>query len=104
MADLMDIFTKEPRAQSQSVVDHMVEPARPRVYGSQAMLHQEKSNVMADNLPFLEVRLGTQAMVAPFEDTDQDTLQPLVLFTLKDFVTKEVAQVVKDFASNVSPS
>ena len=59
----------------------------------QKLLYLGRSNVMA-SWPFMEIRLGTTASVAPFELTDDDTLQPIVMIIPTEFVTPSLAQVV----------
>ena len=49
----------------------------------------------------MEVRLGTQAVVSPFEVSEQDKIQPLVIVIPVQFVTSSVAAVVMEFVRKV---
>ena len=60
------------------------------------MLNLQQSNVES-SWPFMEVRLGTQAVVMPFEVSDQDRLQPLVMIFPVQFLTEKVAAGVLVF-------
>ena len=58
----------------------------------QRLLYLGRSNV-EDSWPFMETRLGTMASVAPFEVTDNDNMQPIVMIIPVEFVTPGVDQV-----------
>ena len=66
----------------------------------QRLLYLGRSNVEA-SWPFMETRLGTMASVSPFEVTDDNTLQPIVMIIPVEFITPNLAQVVLEVVSRV---
>ena len=124
MLDLMKFFKSGPRSQAHLINGvarrvtyggtHMM--ALAELYGPQVLrlpstwftisprwqrlLYSGRSNV-EDSWPFMETRLGTMASVAPFEVTDDDILQPIVMVIPVEFVTPSLAQVVLEVIRKV---
>ena len=57
--------------------------------------------IVGNTWPFMEIRLGSQASVVPFEVTDNDILQPVVMVIPIQFVTSNVAEVVMEVVKKV---
>ena len=60
----------------------------------------EESNVES-TWPFMEIRLGSQAAVSPFEVSNQGKLQPVVMIIPVQFATSTRAEVVMKFVRKV---
>ena len=66
----------------------------------QRMLYLEEANVES-SWPFMEARLGTQAVVSQFEVSELDKIQPLVVVIPVQFVTSSMAEVVLELVRKV---
>ena len=62
----------------------------------QELLYLQQS-LAEGSWPFMEIRLGTNAVVVPFEVTDQDILEHLVMVFPVQFLTEKVAAGVLVF-------